>query len=171
MGSVTTSGGFIKNVEKIRFDSPRSEVTESSDSSVSWSYWGCGYTSGLLLDIDGTDETGIEVALSSDVIASSQYGDHGNDGARRITFAPADRVRIPTTLGALTDGPKRIDLGQLDRAVTVEMAPEPGPERVEFSVVDDSPRPGINPYWVRVTQSDMEKAWTSPVFVDFVAPV
>ena len=163
--------GSIKNVEKIRFDSPRSEVTESSDSSVSWSYWGCGYTSGLLLDIDGTDETGIEVALSSDVIASSQYGDHGNDGARRITFAPADRVRIPTTLGALTDGPKRVDLGQLDRAVTVELAPEPGPERVEFSVVDDSPRPGINPYWVRVTQSDMEKAWTSPVFVDFVAPV
>ena len=170
-GSVTTSGGSIKKVEKIRFDSPRSEVTETSASGVSWSYWGCGYTSGLLLDIDGTEDTAIEVALVSDVIASSQYGDHGKDGARRITFATADRVRIPTTLGSLADGPRRVDLGQLDRAVAVEMAPEPGPERVEFSVVDDLPRPGINPYWVRVTQSDMEKAWTSPVFVDFVARV
>ena len=170
-GLVKVSGGSIKNVEKIRFDSPRSEVTEVSDSGVSWSYWGCGYTSGLLLDVDGTDDTGIEVALTSDVIASSQYGDHGRDGARRITFAAADRVRVPTTLGSLADGPKRVDLGQLDRAVTVEMAPEPGPDRVEFSVVDDSPIPGINPYWVRVTQSDMEKAWTSPVFVDFVGRV
>ena len=75
----------------------------------------------------------------------------------------ASRLRRQTGFGyrrlwvRLTDGPKRIDLGQLDRAVTVEMAPEPGPERVEFSVVDDLPRPGINPYWVRVTQSDMEK--------------
>ena len=155
----------------IRFDSPRAEVKKMSDSGVSWSYWGCGYTSGLSLDIDGADDTGIEVALTSDVIASSQYGDHGRDGARRITFAAADRVRIPTTLGSLADGPRRVDLGQLDRAVAVEMAPETGSERVEFSVVDDSPKPGINPYWVRVTQSDMEKAWTSPVFVDFVAPV
>ncbi len=170
-GSVTTSGGSIKNVEKIRFDSPRSEITDSSDSGVSWSYWGCGYTSGLLLEIDGTDETGIEVALTSDVIASSQYSDHGKDGARRITFAAADRVRIPTKLGSLAEGPRRVELGQLDRAVAVEMAPEPGPQRVEFSVIDDSPKPGINPYWVRVTQSDMEKAWTSPVFVDYVAPV
>ena len=64
-----------------------------------------------------------------------------------------------------------VDLGELDRKVTVELAPEPGPERVEFTVTDESPEPGINPYWVRVTQSDMEKAWTSPVFVDYVAPV
>ena len=170
-GSVKVSDGLIKKIEKIRFDSPRSEVTESSESVVGWSYWGCGYTSGLVLDVEGTEDTGIDVALMSDVIASSQYGDHGGDGARRITFATADRVRIPTTLGSLVDGPRRVDLGQLDRAVAVEMAPEPGAERAEFSVVDDSPRPGINPYWVRVTQTDMEKAWTSPVFVDFVARV
>ena len=170
-GSVTTTGGSIKGVEKIRFDSPRSEVTESTDSSLSWTSWACGYRSGLLLDIVGNPETGIEVALTSDVIASSQYGGHGDDGARRITFATADRVRIPTTLGALADGPRVVDLGQLDRAVTLEMAPEPGPDRVEFQITDESPEPGINPYWVRVTQCDMEKAWTSPVFVDFVAPI
>ena len=170
-GSVTTSGGSINRVEKIRFDSPRSEVTNSNESGVSWKSWACGYTSGLLLDIDGSDETGIEVALSSDVIASSQFGGHGETGSRRINYATADRVRIPTTLGALADGPRVIDLGELDRKVTVELVPEPGPDRVEFQVTDESPKPGINPYWVRVTQSDMEKAWTSPVFVDFVAPV
>ena len=170
-GSVKTSGGSINGVKKIRFDSPRSKIVEATDSRVGWESWACGYRSGLLLDVNGDDDTEIEVALSSDVIASSQYGGHGEDGARRITYATADRVRIPTTLGALADGPRVIDLGELDRKVTVELAPEPGPDRVEFRVVDDAPRPGINPYWVRVTQSDMEMAWTSPVFVDYVAPV
>ncbi len=131
----------------------------------------CGYRTGLVLDLDGGPDTGIDVALSSDVIASSQYGGHGETGGRRITFANADRLRIPATLGALADGARVVELGQLDRRVTVELAPEPGPERVEFQVVDESPEPGINPYWVRVTQSDMEKAWTSPVFVDWVAGV
>ena len=170
-GSVKTSGGSINGVKKIRFDSPRSKIVEATDSRVGWESWACGYRSGLLLDVDGDDDTEIEVALSSDVIASSQYGGHGEDGARRITYATADRVRIPTTLGALADGPRVIDLGELDRKVTVELAPEPGPDRVEFRVVDNAPRPGINPYWVRVTQSDMEMAWTSPVFADYVAPV
>ncbi len=170
-GSINTSEGSISKVCKVRFDSPRSELNDQSDSSVSWHSWTCGYRSGLLLDIDGNDDTGIDVTFSSDAIASSQYAGHGDDGARRITFAAADRVRLPTTLGALAEGPRVIDLGDLDRALTVELAPEPGPERVEFEVTDASPKPGINPYWVRVTQSDLEKAWTSPVFVDYVAPV
>ena len=168
---MNVTDGSITGVEKIRFDSPRSDVTESSDKRVGWTSWMCGYRTGLLLDIDGSDDTGIDVALTSNVIASSQYGGHGETGARRINFATADRVRIPTTLGALADGPRIVELGELDRKVTVELAPEPGPDRVEFKVKDDSPRPGINPYWVRVTQSDMEKAWTSPVFVDYVHPV
>ena len=170
-GSIETSGGSITNVSKVRFDSPRSDIIESTESGVSWHSWTCGYRSGLLLDIDGNDDTGIDVVLSSDVIASSQYAGHGDDGTRRITFATADRVRLPTTLGGLAAGPRVIDLGDLDRKLTVELAPEPGPERVEFEVTDFSPKPGINPYWVRVTQSDLEKAWTSPVFVDYVAPI
>ena len=170
-GSARIADGTITDVQKIRFDSPRSGISESTDSNVRWNSWACGYRSGLVLGIDGASNTGIEVAISSDVIASSQYGGHGETGARRINFASADRVRIPTTLGALSDGPKVIDLSQLDRKVTVELAPEPGPDRVEFEFTDHSPEPGINPYWVRVTQSDMEMAWTSPVFVDFVAPI
>ena len=170
-GSVKTVGGKIADIHKIRFDSPRSHIVDVTDASVSWHSWACGYRSGLLLDVEGDADTGIEVAITSDVIASSQYGGHGEEGARRITFAAADRVLIPTTLGGLADGPRVIELGELDRAVTVELAPEPGPDRVEFQFTDESPEPGINPYWVRVTQSDMEMAWTSPVFVDYVAPV
>ena len=170
-GTVKTVDGSITGVEKVRFDSPRSEITDSTENAVSWTSWACGYRSGLLLDIDGTPDTAIDLALSSDVIASSQYGGHGETGGRRINFAAADRVRIPTTLSALKESPRSLNLGELDRIVTVELAPDPGPDRAEFKLTDPSPKPGINPYWVRVTQTDMEKAWTSPVFVDYIAPL
>ncbi len=170
-GSVRVAEGSLIGVQKIRFDSPRSEISEETYSSVRWKSWACGYRSGLVLGIDGTPDTSIEVMLSSDVIASSQYGGHGETGARRITFSTADRVRIPTSLGALADGPRVVDMGELDRKATVELEPLPGSDRVEFEFVDESPKPGINPYWVRVTQSDMEMAWTSPVFVDYVAAI
>ena len=60
------------------------------------------------------------------------------------------------------------DLGVLNRKVTVSLAPDDdGPEVAEFSFTDSSPQPGTNPYWVRVVQTDMEMAWSSPVFVDY----
>ena len=158
-------------MSKIRFDSPRSEVTESEESHVRWHSWTCGYRSGLVMDVDGDPATVVTAAMSSEAISGARYGGHGESAPQRMSFAPAEGVHIRTTLGALADGRRQIDLGVLDRKFTLEMAPEPGPERVEFEFTDESPQPGINPYWVRVTQSDMEMAWTSPVFVDYVAPL
>ena len=170
-GSLSLYRGMISAVRKIRFDSPRSEVTESDDAAVRWHSWTCGYRSGLVLDVDGDPGTAIAATISSDTISGARYGGHGETAPQRMSFAPADRVRIRTTLGALAEGKRQIDLGMLDRKFTLEMAPEPGPDRAEFEFTDESPQPGINPYWVRVTQSDMEMAWTSPVFVDYVAPL
>ena len=170
-GSVSLDGGRISAVSKIRFDSPRSDVTESEETRVRWHSWTCGYRSGLLFDVDADPATAITATISSDVISGSRYGGHGESAPQRMSFAPADRVHIRSTLGALADGARKIDLGVLDRKFTLEMPPEPGPDRVEFDYTDESPQPGINPYWVRVTQSDMEMAWTSPVFVDYVAPL
>jgi hypothetical protein len=50
----------------------------------------------------------------------------------------------------------------------VSLVPEKdGEDTAEFTFVDPSPGPGINPYWVRIVQSDLEMAWASPVFVDY----
>ena len=170
-GSVRLDGGSVSAVRKIRFDSPRSEVTESDEDHVRWHSWTCGYRSGLVLDVDGGAATVVTAAMSSEAISGARYGGHGESAPQRMSLAPADGVHIRTTLGALASGPRKIDLGVLDRKFTLELAPEPGPERAEFEFTDESPQPGINPYWVRVTQSDMEMAWTSPVFVDYVAPL
>ena len=150
-GSVSLDGGRISDVRKIRFDSPRSEVTESEETRVRWHSWTCGYRSGLVFDVDADPATAITATVSSEVISGSRYGGHGESAPQRMSFAPADRVHIRSTLGSLADGARKIDLGVLDRKFTLEMAPEPGPDRVEFDYTDESPQPGINPYWVRVT--------------------
>jgi len=64
-----------------------------------------------------------------------------------------------------------MELGILNRRIVVALASEPGPDRVEFTFRDPSPLPGINSYWLKVVQADMEMAWTSPVFVDYAPEI
>ena len=41
------------------------------------------------------------------------------------------------------------------------------PRNLEFSYVDEAPKTGVNPYWVRVVQSDGTMAWSSPVYFEY----
>jgi hypothetical protein len=41
------------------------------------------------------------------------------------------------------------------------------PKDLEFQIVDEAPQPGVNPYWIRVVQSDGAMAWSSPVYLDY----
>ncbi|MGH2353166.1 MAG: hypothetical protein ACRDJN_16285, partial [Chloroflexota bacterium] len=85
--------------------------------------------------------------------------------------APAERLAFAVDRGELAGGPQTVEIGELGRRLTISLAPEPGGARTaEFTFTDELPLPGINAYWVRVVQTDMEMAWTSPVFVDIVAP-
>jgi len=169
-GLLSVSGGRIAKAETVRFDSPRSHVSDVTDGSLRWHTWGCGYPMGLLLDIDGGPEARVHVCTGSRVIAGAEFGQHGEWPPRRMSFADAGGVSLAASLAELASGPKGLALGGLDRSVTLSLASEPGPETAEFTFTDADPRPGVNAYWVKVVQSDMEMAWTSPVFVDFVAP-
>jgi hypothetical protein len=78
-----------------------------------------------------------------------------------------ERLTVAFNLEDLSEGTKEIDIGPLKRKLTISLAPESGsPESAEFTYVDKAPKPGINPYWMRVKQTNMEMAWTSPVFFD-----
>ena len=169
-GWVRARRGTLAGVGTIRFDSPRSHVSSASGGEIRWHAWSCGYPNGVTFDLEGGADARIELLVSSALITGARFGGHGEGSPQRMSFAPADRVRIETALGDLAKGPRAIDLGILGRKVTVGLAPESGPEQVEFSFRDPSPLPGINPYWVKVVQSDMEMAWTSPVFVDYAPP-
>ncbi|MBI3457967.1 MAG: DUF3604 domain-containing protein [Candidatus Rokubacteria bacterium] len=161
------STGIIGSIEKIRFDSPRSRVWGLGQNELRWVAWTCGYRSGLAFDVDGAAECEIELVLSSSAITGALYGGHGEAAPLRMSFAPVDRVSCAMRVADLAEGPRVIDLGLLDRRVSIGLAPAAGPEQVEFTLRDPSIVPGVNPYWVRVVQSNMEMAWTSPVFVDY----
>ena len=85
-----------------------------------------------------------------------------------MALAEADSVRVSATLEQLADRPAKVEMGHLNRTVTLELAPEPATDRAEFTVIDDGVEPGVNPYWVKIVQQDMEMAWISPVFADYL---
>jgi hypothetical protein len=69
------------------------------------------------------------------------------------------------------DNPERLAIGVLDRTLEASLDYDDAPTQVAFEVTDKAPQPGVNPYWLRVEQTDGEMGWTSPIFVDYMAPV
>ncbi|MCW3992752.1 MAG: hypothetical protein NWE79_08575, partial [Candidatus Bathyarchaeota archaeon] len=64
--------------------------------------------------------------------------------------------------------PLVVDAGGVNQRVRVSaISGERLPMNLEFSYVDEDPEDGVNPYWVRVVQSDGAMAWTSPVYVAY----
>ena len=166
-GHVDVSDGQIGDVRTIRFDSPRSNYERISTSKLSLNGWACGYPSGIVFDLSKSTESEISVVMNSSLIVGPTFAAHGEkDALRRMAHAPGDSVRVSGTLTQLQNGPMRVNLGHSNRSVTLGLAPEPITDRSQFSVIDKDVQPGVNPYWVKVVQQDMEMAWISPVFAD-----
>ena len=173
-GELRVLDGAFGAVERLRFDSPRSHLVEQSASTLRWHSVTCGYRSGIVFDVadlpgEGTTkDTTFECSLRTSLITRPSFGGHGDTGQTRMAFSPAESVRFRFSLSSITSQPLRVDLGEMDRRVTVSAAPAAGnATEARFTFVDPSPRPGVNPYWVRVVQEDQEMAWSSPIFVDF----
>lgn len=169
-GKLSVTGRRIAGVDKIRFDSPRSRVFSVEDHGLRWHSVTCGYRSGIILDLAGEADGEIELVVNTSVITGPLYGESGINPPRRMSYAPAEKVAFNVNLAELKAGPMTMEIGGLNRRVTISLAPTPQEAgEVEFSFADASPHPGINPYWVRVVQTDMEMAWSSPIYVDYVA--
>ena len=85
-----------------------------------------------------------------------------------MSYAPTEKTCFQLGTSDLENGSVTMDLGVLNRRVTVDYAPEDQEAgEVSFDFVDEEAKPGVNPYYVRVMQTDMEMAWSSPIFVDY----
>ena len=167
-GKATVSDGTIAAVDTIRFDSPRSYVANVANRSLEWHSVACGYRSGIVLRLEDCENAILAIAVRNSLISRPRFGAYGQAGPQLLAYAPAESLAFSVTPKELAAGPQEYPLGALDRTITVSLAPQAhGPETAAFTFTDPAPQPGVNPYWVRVVQSDMEMAWSSPVFVDY----
>jgi hypothetical protein len=167
-GELSVRNAKITDTEAVRFDSPRSRIYETTETDLKWTAISCGYPCGIIFSLDSERMAEFQVILNISLIRAPNYGGFGNQPPLKMSYGPAERLTFGFSIDDLAKGPKEIPIGSLNRKVTVSLAPATGsPETVEFTYRDPSPKPGINPYWMRVKQTNMEMAWTSPVFLDY----
>ena len=167
-GHVSFDGAEVTRLETLRFDSPRSHAEKLDHNTVKWHAWGCGYPMGLAIQLGDVNDAKLHVALDSQLITGPMYGAHGEKGPpRRIAFAPADRVALSARLDDLQNGPIDLDLGILDRRVQIALDKQLAADSAHFEFTDKDAQPGVNCYWIRVVQADLEMAWSSPLFIDY----
>lgn len=172
-GRLKVTGSRIALASKIRFDSPRSHLFDVAEDGLRWHSVTCGYRSGIILDVGPAlrcvePNAEFHLVVNTSLITMASYGGFGDVSPKRISYSPSERLSLSLGMKDLADGPKEVEIGHLGRKLTISLAPEPGPKEIDFAFTDPAPGPGINPYWLRVIQSDGEMAWTSPLFVDYV---
>ena len=168
-GTAALTEGTLQAADTIRFDSPRSHLLAVTDRSLQWHSVACGYRSGIVLTLKDSENAILDLAVSTSLISRPRFGAYGASGPQVLAHAPAESLAVSIPVRDLANGSKAFPIGPLDRKVTVSHAPqEAGPTRSTFTFIDSTPEPGVNAYWVRVIQTDMEMAWSSPVFVDSI---
>ena len=73
-------------------------------------------------------------------------------------------VNTSLTLGDLEVGPVKVEAGGIEIAVVFEYMPLGVGREVSFEFTESELPTGCHPYWVRVTQVDGAKAWSSPIY-------
>ena len=169
-GSLCLQGARIKEVSCQRFDSPRSAIRDQDEQSLNWHVWGCGYPMAIDLELEFEDPAAVSMQLSvgTQLISGPFFGQHGSQGPMRMSQASAEQATIQVGLAEIQQQDQEYSLGVLDRLIRVGMAPAGQQREVSWEMSDPTPQAGWQPYWLRVTQQDLEMAWSSPVFIDYV---
>jgi hypothetical protein len=140
-GSLTIDNGKILSVEEFAFDLPWQGITEKTEKSVSWHSTTSGDVDGLILNLETSDES--------------------------IIYFNTEPAKFSFRISELKE-PIIVDAGLLEQEVTVSRIPiEEYPIEVIFEYTDHEVKPGTTPYYVKVTQTDGEKAWSSPIFISY----
>ena len=85
-----------------------------------------------------------------------------------MSLAPGEQCTIQADLVEVQQQCQEYSLGVLDRVIRISAVPVGQQSQVDWEIQDDAPQVGWQPYWIRVTQQDLEMAWSSPVFIDYV---
>ena len=117
---------------------------------------------------DRVEQVDARTVLFDTVTAGNRMGmcleiEGGPSTSCRFESGPAS---FDFALSQVREQPMRVEAGGASRHVIA--GPAPSPElspRVELSFRDTREVSGLCPYWVRVTQIDQHRAWSSPIYV------
>ena len=141
-GNLRIAGGEFLSAETFAFDNPSQGLVHRGADELQWKSSTSGDVDGLILSI--RDEGRTELTFETGPCSF------------RVGLDQLRRERVIAW-----------DAGGVEQSVEIAlMPPRPGPKRVQFSFEDPNPRPGLNPYYLRLIQEDGEKAWSSPIYVN-----
>ena len=144
-GGLYIDKGRIASHEEFAFDYSGQGVRRITNQRLEWTSTTGGDPDGVLLGLDAPEDA--EITFHTEPVTFSfKLRDIGYEPLVVDAGGVNQRVKVST-----------IKVGEL-------------PRELEFSYVDENPEPGVNPYWVRVVQSDGAMAWSSPVWVDYEGP-
>jgi hypothetical protein len=140
-GELRLNRGTILNATPLNMFAAKYGIRDSDASRVAWRSVTSGQEEGLLLEVDAPDDAVIAIVA----------------GPANITFS----------LGEARKRDLDWELGGLDQALGATTRHCEGDEHdATFEFVDENAAPGECAYWVRVTQTDFHRAWSSPIYVE-----
>ncbi|MFX1508569.1 MAG: DUF3604 domain-containing protein, partial [Promethearchaeota archaeon] len=142
-GEITINKGVIRSVEELAFDLPWQGITTKDKQRVRWVSTTSGDSDGIILDLDAPDEAVITFNTKL-VQASFQLSQ-----LKKPLVIDADGIEQKVEISLISD--------------------KKPPTTVRFEYTDDEVKSGLNPYYIKVLQYDGEKAWSSPIFINFVS--
>ena len=122
----------------------------------------------LELEFEDPAEVSLQLSVGTRLISGPFFGRHGSQGPMRMSRAPAEQCTIQVGLAEIQQQEQEYSMGVLDRLIRIGLTPAGQQREVSWEMCDQAPQVGWQPYWLRVTQQDLEMAWSSPVFVDYV---
>lgn len=139
-GELRLTGAQIHGVEPFAFDSAAEYIEAWDAQRVAWKSVTSGDEDGLVLDLQA-----------------------GPGAVLEFTSAQTDFSLALDTLG---DGVHVVEVGGEELRVEVEYLPLGfKAKRASFTWVDPEPQPGCQPYYIRLTQVDGARAWSSPHYI------
>lgn len=139
-GRLEIAGATIEAAEGYAFDGPQEGITALTPTAVAWR------------SITTGDEDGLTLRLSDAATATLRFR--------------TEPAAFDCALGELGREPLVHEAGGIAQRVTVRRLPEGEPPLSVVFTRSDDPPPGASAYWIRVTQDDGARAWSSPVFVE-----
>lgn len=141
-GELRAWNGRILGAENYSIDNPLEGIQEWNESRIVWTSHTCGDWDGITFDVECDENTIFDFRTPT--------------------------MLFPFSREDVLNGELRHEGRLLEQQVIARrLSHNPGADEITFEWQDDNPLDGINPYWLWITQSDGELAWTSPVYVNW----